>query len=60
MNGGVEEACASTLGRLAVARIFFDVGRQASIENALPIVGGIKAPIEVERGAFEPTFKESG
>ena len=28
-------------------------GNQASIENALPIACGIKAPIEVEIGAFE-------
>ncbi len=30
-----------------------DVGDQARIENALPIVRGIKAPIEVEVGASE-------
>src|SRR5215471_16535432 len=47
MDGGVEEAFASTLGRLAVARILCDVGNQASIEHTLAIVGGIKAPIEV-------------
>src|SRR5215468_10729068 len=53
MDGGVEEAFAAALRRLAVARIVFDVGHQASIENALPIACGIKAPSEVERGAFE-------
>src|SRR5215831_2847557 len=49
----VEEAFAATLGRLAVARILFDVGNRASIENAFAIVCGIKAPIEVEIGAFQ-------
>jgi len=48
MDRFVEEAFASALGRLAVTRILFDVGDQARIENALPIVRGIKAPIEVE------------
>jgi len=53
MDGGVEQPLASTLGRLAVARILFDVGNQASIENAFAIVCGIKAPIEVEIGTSE-------
>src|SRR3989449_7514730 len=53
MDGGVEEAFAPALGRLSVARILCDVGDQARIENALPIVRGIKAPIEVEVGASE-------
>ena len=53
MDGGVEEAFASTLGRLAVARILFDVGNQASIENALPMMRRIKAAIEIERGPSE-------
>ena len=44
---------ASALGALAVAGILFDVGDQARIENALPIVRGIKAAIEVEIGASE-------
>jgi hypothetical protein len=34
MDGAVEEAFASTLGRLAVARILCDVGNQAGIEDA--------------------------
>ena len=41
------------LGALAVAGILFDIGDQAGIENALPIVRGIKAAIEVEVGASE-------
>ncbi len=53
MDGFIEEPLPSALGRLAVARILFDVGDQARIENALPIVRGIKAPIEVEVGASE-------
>src|SRR2546425_371796 len=48
MDGFVEEAFASTLGSLSVARILFDVGDQAGIEHALPIVRGIKAAIKVE------------
>jgi hypothetical protein len=53
MDGGMEEAFASALGRLAGARILFDVGEQARMDNALPIVCGIKAAIEVERGTSE-------
>jgi hypothetical protein len=47
MDDCVEEAFASTLRGLAVAGILFDIGDQASIENAFPIVRGIKATIEV-------------
>src|SRR5262247_1779594 len=53
MDGGVEEPLAPTLGRLAVARILFDVGDEARIENALAIACGIKAAIEVEIGPSE-------
>ena len=53
MDGFIEEAFASALGRLSVARILGDVGDQARIENALPMVRGIKAAIEVDIGAFE-------
>ena len=53
MDSCVEEAFASTLGRLAVARILLDVGDHAGIENALPIVRGIEAAIEVEIGSME-------
>ena len=48
MDGGVEQAFASALRGLAVAGILFDVGNQAGIENALPIVRGIKTAIKVE------------
>src|SRR5262245_23793924 len=53
MNGSVEQAFASALRGLAVAGILFDVGNQAGIENALPIVRGIKTTIEVEVGPSE-------
>ena len=53
MNGFVEEAFASALGRLAVAGILWDVGDHAGIENALAVVCGIKAAIEVKVGAFQ-------
>ena len=48
MDCGIEQPLAATLGALAVAWILGDIGDQARIENALPVVGGIKAPIEVE------------
>src|SRR4026209_551451 len=35
MDGGVEEAYASTRCRLPMARVFLDVGTHARIENAL-------------------------
>src|SRR5215472_7100763 len=53
MNGGVEPAFASAFGVLPVAGILFDVGNHAGIENALPIVGGIKTTIEINVGASE-------
>ena len=53
MEGGVEEPLAAALGRLAVAGILGDVWDHAGIENALPIVRGIKAPIEVEVGVSQ-------
>ena len=53
MDGGVEAAFASALGGLAVARMLFEVGDQARIENTLPIVRRITAAIEVERGASQ-------
>jgi len=43
MDGFIAEAFASALGALAVRGIFFDVGDDARIENALPIACGIKA-----------------
>ncbi len=53
MDRGVEQPLAPTLGALAVPRILLDVGDHTGIENALAIVGGIKAAIEVERGPSE-------
>jgi hypothetical protein len=53
MDGGVEEAFAAALGALAIARILFDVGDQAGVENALPIGDGVKAAIKIEIGASE-------
>jgi hypothetical protein len=49
----VKETFAAALGALAVAGILRDVGDHAGIANALPIVGGIKAAIEVEISASE-------
>ena len=53
MDGLVEQPRAPALGALAVAEILFDVGDHAGIENALAIVCGIKAAIEVEVGASQ-------
>ena len=53
MDGGVEEAFASALWGLAVARMLFDIGDHAGIENALAITGGIKTTIEIEIGASQ-------
>ena|SRR2546422_9695167 len=53
MDSGVEEPLAPALGALAVAGILGDVGDQAGIENALPIVRRIKAAIEIQIGTSE-------
>jgi hypothetical protein len=53
MNRGVEEPLAPALGTLAVAGILGDVGDQACIEDALPIVRRIKAAIQIEIGTSE-------
>src|SRR5436309_12693118 len=53
MDGGVEEPLAAALGVLAVAGILGDIGDQARIEDALPIVCRIKATIEIEIGTSE-------
>jgi hypothetical protein len=53
MDRFMEEAFASALGRLAMARVCFHVWYQARIEDQLPIVLGIKAAIEVEIGSCE-------
>ena len=38
---------------LAVAWVLFDVGDHAGVENALAIVCGIEASIEIEIGASQ-------
>src|SRR5262245_42864909 len=53
MDRCIEEALAPALGGLAITRILFDVRDQAGIEDALPVVCGIKATIEVEIGASQ-------
>jgi hypothetical protein len=42
MDHGIEQPLAPTLGALAVAGIFFDIGDQAGIENAAPFKTGQK------------------
>ena len=51
MNGGIEEPFAPSLGALAVAGILFNVGDHTSVENALTIVRGIKASVEIQIGS---------
>ena len=53
MDGFVEEAFASAFWGLAVAGILFDIGDEPGIENALAIVGRIKATIKIEIGPAE-------
>src|SRR5712691_4165788 len=53
MDGGVDQARAPALGRLAVARMLFDVGNQPRVEDRLAIRLGIKTTIEVEVGSVE-------
>src|SRR2546423_11810624 len=53
MDGGVEQPLPPTLGALAVAGILWDIGDQARIEDALPIVYRIKTAIEIEIGPSE-------
>src|SRR5713101_6582623 len=55
MDHCIEEPLAPTLGALAVTRILLDVGNHTGIENALAIVGGIKAAIKIEIGTSEVT-----
>ena len=59
MNRGVEEPLASALGALAVARILWNVGDQARIEDALPIVRRIKAAIKVEIDTSEVVWPKN-
>src|SRR5687768_6979687 len=53
MDGGIEETLASSLGSLAVAWILCDVGNHACIENALAMVRGIKASVEIQIGSCQ-------
>ena len=53
MDGGVEQPLPPALGALAVAGILWDIGDQARIEDALPIVCRIKTAIEIEIGTSE-------
>jgi hypothetical protein len=47
MDGGVEQPLPPALGALAVAGILWNIGDQARIEDALPIVCRIKAAIQI-------------
>jgi hypothetical protein len=53
MNGCIEELLRPTLRGFAIARILFDVGDHAGIEDALTIVRGNKATIEIDIGALK-------
>ena len=53
MNYGIEEPLAPALGVLAIAGILGDVGDQARIETALPVMRSIKAAIQTEIGTSE-------
>ena len=53
MDRGIEQPLAPTLGALTVTRILLDVGDHTGIENALAIVGRIKAAIEIKIGPSE-------
>src|ERR1700730_8496208 len=53
MDRFIEQPLPSTLGRLTITWVFFDVGHHPSIENALPIACRIKAPIEIDIGASQ-------
>ena len=57
MERGVEEPLAAALGRLAVARILFDVGNQTGIELSLSRLNhgqpGVQAHPEIVQGTAE-------
>ena len=44
----MKEPLTRPLGSFAIAKVLFDIGDHAGIENALPIVRGIKTAIQVE------------
>src|SRR4029450_4317550 len=51
MDRFIEQTLSSPLPVLSIARILFDVGDHAGIENALAIVRGIKASVEIQIGS---------
>jgi hypothetical protein len=53
VDGGVEQPFAPALGVFAIAGVLWDVRDHTGIENALAIVRGVKAAIEVDIGAFQ-------
>src|SRR5262245_25402896 len=53
MEGGVAEPRAPALGALAVAGILWNIGEQARLEDARPIVCRIKTAIQIARGPSE-------
>jgi hypothetical protein len=57
MDRGVEEPLAAALGRLAVARILFDLGNQTGIELSLSRLNhgqpGVQAHPEIVQGTAE-------
>src|SRR5215467_4718063 len=53
MDGCMEKAFTAAFGRLAVARILFDVGDHPRIENARAIRSGVKAAVEIDISASE-------
>src|SRR5215831_6817256 len=53
MDRFVEQPLAPALGALAVAGILRDIGDQARIEDALPIVCRIKTAVQIEIGPSE-------
>jgi hypothetical protein len=53
MDGGIEQTLSSSFRVLSIARILFDVGDHAGIEDALAIVRGIKAGVEIQVGSCQ-------
>ena len=53
MDGGVEQPLPPALSALAVTGILWNIGNQARIEDALPIVRRIKTALEIELGTSE-------
>src|SRR5688572_8795051 len=47
----IEQTLSSPLHLLSIARILFDIGDHARIENALAIVLGIKSSVEIQIGS---------